>query len=106
MKSAFLFPGQGSQYVGMLNDLPNDPVVKHILEESSDLLHLPIESLHNNKALSTTKAVQQCLLIASVSTYKVFEKNGLIPSFVAGILLVLLVQQLQQGCLPLRKHLN
>lgn len=84
MKSAFLFPGQGSQYVGMLNDLPHDPVVKQILEESSDLLHLPIESLHNDKALSTTKAVQQCLLIASVSTYKVFEKNGLTPSFVAG----------------------
>lgn len=84
MKSAFLFPGQGSQYEGMLNDLPNDPVVKEILEESSDILNTSIEALHSKKALSTTKAVQQCLLIASVATYKLFEKNGLIPKFVAG----------------------
>lgn len=84
MKSAFLFPGQGSQYEGMLNDLPNDPVVKDILEESSEILKRPIDTLHNKKSLSTTKAVQQCLLIASVSSYKVFEKNGVIPSYVAG----------------------
>jgi len=84
LKSAFLFPGQGSQYEGMLNDLPDDPVVKNLLEESGELLHTPIESLHSKKALSTTKAVQQCLLIAAVSTYKVFEKNGLMPTYVAG----------------------
>ncbi|MDI7741190.1 malonate decarboxylase subunit epsilon [Lysinibacillus fusiformis] len=84
MRSAFLFPGQGSQYEGMLHDLPDDPVVKEILEESTEILNTTIESLHSKKALSTTKAVQQCLLIASVGTYKAFEKNGLIPNFVAG----------------------
>ncbi|QCR31164.1 ACP S-malonyltransferase [Lysinibacillus sp. SGAir0095] len=84
MKSAFLFPGQGSQYEGMLNDLSDDPVVKEILEESSEILNTKVEQLHSKKALTTTKAVQQCLLIASVATYRVFEKNGLIPNFVAG----------------------
>lgn len=84
MKSAFLFPGQGSQYEGMLNDLPKDPLVKDILEMSSDILNTSIESLHSKQALSTTKPVQQCLLIASVSTYKLFEKHGVVPDFVAG----------------------
>lgn len=84
MKSAFLFPGQGSQYEGMLYDLPEDPAVKEILEESEEILNISIDSLHTKEALSSTKAVQQCLLIASVSALKVFEKNGLIPHFVAG----------------------
>ncbi|HWK23614.1 MAG TPA: malonate decarboxylase subunit epsilon [Ureibacillus sp.] len=84
MKSAFLFPGQGSQYEGMLNDLPDDPVVKEILEASCEILNTRLELLHSKKALSTTKAVQQCLLISSVSTYKLFEKEGLYPSYVAG----------------------
>lgn len=84
MRSAFLFPGQGSQYEGMLNDLPDDPVVKELLEESTEILKTSLDSLHSKKALSTTKAVQQCLLISSVGTYKVFEKNGLLPNFVAG----------------------
>lgn len=84
MKSAFLFPGQGSQYEGMLNDLPDDPVVKEVLEQSCEILNTSIASLHNKNALSTTKAVQQCLLIASVSTYRVFEKRGFLPSYVAG----------------------
>lgn len=84
MKSAFLFPGQGSQYEGMLNDLPKDPIVQEILKESSEILNMQIDTLHNKKSLSTTKAVQQCLLIASVSTYKVFEKNRILPSYVAG----------------------
>ncbi len=84
MKSAFLFPGQGPQYEGLLNDLPNDPIVKDVLEESSEILKIPIDTLHSKQSLSTTKAVQQCLLIASVSTYKVFEKNGIVPSYVAG----------------------
>lgn len=84
MKSAFLFPGQGSQYEGMLNHLPDDPDVKELLEVSSDILNTQIQSLHSKKALSKTKAVQQCLLIASVASYRVFEKNGLLPDYVAG----------------------
>ncbi|MDN4494367.1 malonate decarboxylase subunit epsilon [Ureibacillus aquaedulcis] len=84
MRSAFLFPGQGSQYEGMLHNLPDEPVVKEVLEESSEILNTQIDSLHSKKALSTTKAVQQCLLIASVATYRIFEKNGLIPNYVAG----------------------
>lgn len=76
MKSAFLFPGQGSQYEGMLYDLPEDPAVKEILEESEEILNISIDSLHTKEALSSTKAVQQCLLIASVSALKVFEKMG------------------------------
>ncbi|MFJ7734484.1 ACP S-malonyltransferase [Lysinibacillus sp. NPDC097231] len=84
LRSAILFPGQGSQFEGMLDSLPNEPCVKYMLEQSSDILQQTISALHSKEALSTTKAVQQCLLIASVATYKIFEKEELIPSFVAG----------------------
>nr|WP_106782488.1 malonate decarboxylase subunit epsilon [Lysinibacillus timonensis] len=84
MRSAFLFPGQGSQFEGMLNNLPKDSAVTELLEESCDLLNTTIEKLHSKESLSTTKAVQQCLLIASVSAYKIFEKEGLTPDYVAG----------------------
>lgn len=84
LRSAFLFPGQGSQYEGMLDQLPDTPLVKQLLEKSSDILNQSITSLHSKAALSTTKAVQQCLLIASVSTFKIFEEQGIIPDYVAG----------------------
>ncbi|KOS62924.1 malonate decarboxylase subunit epsilon [Lysinibacillus agricola] len=84
MRTAFLFPGQGSQFEGMLDFLPNEPCVKYLLEQSSDILQQTVSSLHSKEALATTKAVQQCLLISSVATYKLFEIEGLIPSFVAG----------------------
>ncbi len=84
MQSAFLFPGQGSQFEGMLHYLPKDPIIKELLDESCEVLNTTIENLHSKESLSTTKAVQQCLLIASVSTYKVFEKEGVVPNYVAG----------------------
>jgi len=84
MQSAFLFPGQGSQFEGMLDYLPKDPIVSELLEESSNILNTTIERLHSKESLSTTTAVQQCLLIASVSTYRIFEKEGVIPNFLAG----------------------
>lgn len=84
MQSAFLFPGQGSQFDGMLDYLPKDPIIDELLEESCDILNTTIKKLHSKESLSTTKAVQQCLLIASVSTYKIFEKEGVIPDYVAG----------------------
>ncbi|UZN00532.1 hypothetical protein OL548_13970 [Lysinibacillus sp. MHQ-1] len=52
-----------------------------MLEQSSDILQQTISTLHSKEALSKTKAVQQCLLISSVATYKLFEMKGLIPSF-------------------------
>lgn len=84
MKTAFLFPGQGSQYPGFLDDLPNDPVVRHTLSEAEQLLETTIGSLHSPNALSTTKAVQQSLLIAGVAMFRLFEENGVKPDYVAG----------------------
>lgn len=105
MKSAFLFPGQGSQYEGMLNDLPDNPAVKEILEESSEVLNISIDSLHTKKALATTKAVQQCLLIASVSVFKVFEKKGLLPDYIAGHSVGAFGAAVASGVIPFEKAL-
>lgn len=84
MKTAFLFPGQGSQYPGFLDDLPNDAVVRRTVSEAEQLLETTIGSLHSPNALSTTKAVQQSLLIAGVAMFRLFEENGAEPDYVAG----------------------
>lgn len=84
MKFAFLFPGQGSQYPEMLHDLPNVPVIQETLIEAQDVLHTSISTLHSAEALETTKAVQLCLLIAGVASFRRFEKDGIFPQYVAG----------------------
>ncbi len=84
MKSAFLFPGQGSQKTGLLTELPSSKVVENILAEASDALDKDIFQFHTESALKSTKAVQIVLLTAGVATYKLFESEGLKPDFVAG----------------------
>ena len=84
MKTAFLFPGQGSQYPAFLDGLPDEPVVRQTLGEAEQLLETTIGALHSPRALSTTKAVQQSLLIAGVAMFRLFEQSGAVPDYVAG----------------------
>lgn len=84
MKLAFLFPGQGSQKPNLLNELPDCPEVKNIIETITDLLNESVYNFHSAKALASTKAVQLTLLTAGVAAFKVFEAKGIKPDFVAG----------------------
>lgn len=84
MKTAFLFPGQGTQYPGFLEDLPDMAVVRGTLKEAEHILETTIDSLHSPYALSTTKAVQQSLLIAGVAMSRLLEQEGAKPDYVAG----------------------
>jgi len=81
----FAFPGQGVQYPGMLSALPDAVPVRATLEEAADLLHEPIAALDTAQALTSTRAVQLCLLIAGVAASRLLAERGHHPTLVAGL---------------------
>ena len=90
MKSvAYIFPGQGSQYVGMGKELfENFSVAKKTFEEAEDALHYSISSLCFNgpdEALKLTENTQPAVLTTSIAALKVLQaEKGLAPQFAAG----------------------
>jgi len=84
VKLAFLFPGQGSQKPGLLNELPACIAVENVLAAASETLNESIFNFHSKEALASTKAVQLSLLTAGVAAFKAFEAEGVKADFVAG----------------------
>ena len=89
MKSfAFVFPGQGSQSVGMLDAWGSHPVVLEALREASDALDEDVSALIRegpNEALALTTNTQPVMLVAAVAAYRVWlAETGLAPAVVAG----------------------
>ena len=88
-KFAMVFPGQGSQAVGMLKDLAeNYPVVKSTFDEASQVLGYDLWTLVQDgpaDELNKTWQTQPALLAASVAIYRVWQSiNGPQPEFMAG----------------------
>ena len=86
---AFVFPGQGSQSVGMLSDLAEDfPIVADIFAEASTKLGYDLLSLCLNgpeERLNQTEFTQPALLTASYAIWRIWqEQGGLRPEFMAG----------------------
>lgn len=89
MKTVALFPGQGSQHVGMLKELhENFKTAREAFEEASDATGLHLRKLAfegPESELTMTENTQPCLLTASVAAFRVFrEETGFQPDFVAG----------------------
>ena len=85
MSTLWAFPGQGAQQPGMLQALPDAPVVQACIEQASAALGEDVRRLDSAEALQNTRAVQLCLLIAGVAAARLLSERGHRPDYVAGL---------------------
>lgn len=87
-KFAFVFPGQGSQAVGMLDAWGAHPAVRQAVQEASDALGEDLGALIANgpkEALALTTNTQPVMLLAGVAAWRVWQaEGGAQPDAVAG----------------------
>jgi [acyl-carrier-protein] S-malonyltransferase len=85
---AFVFPGQGSQAVGMLDGWGDHPEVTRTLREASDALNEDVGRLikeGSKEALALTTNTQPVMLVAGVAAWRVWlAEGGKLPAVVAG----------------------
>lgn len=85
---AFVFPGQGSQAIGMLNGFAHNSVVQQTVAEASDALNMDLATLIADgpkEALDLTTNTQPVMLTAAVACYRAWiAAGGKLPSIVAG----------------------
>jgi len=85
---AFVFPGQGSQAVGMLDAWGDNPAVQQTLIEASDALDVDMARLIHagpKEQLDLTTNTQPVMLVAGIACYRAWLADGqLAPSVVAG----------------------
>ena len=78
MAYAVVFPGQGSQFVGMADPWAGHPAGLAVLEEASSALgRSVVEGCHDEGALATTAFVQPALLACDVAAFRVLQAEGL-----------------------------
>jgi [acyl-carrier-protein] S-malonyltransferase len=86
---AFVFPGQGSQAVGMLGKLAGEsPVIRQAFDEASRVLGYDLWQLCQQgpaEELNATEKTQPAMLVAGIATWRLWqERQGAVPTLVTG----------------------
>lgn len=87
-KTAFIFPGQGAQYIGMGKDFHEQiPVSKEVFELASNVSGLDVAALcfEENDKINITEYTQIAMLAMEVAILKAIEERGYKPDVTAGL---------------------
>jgi [acyl-carrier-protein] S-malonyltransferase len=86
--SAFVFPGQGSQSVGMMAGFGDAPIIKQTFSEASELLHLDLWKMVIEgpaEDLAQTVNTQPLMLTAGIAAWRLWRsQGGAVPAYFAG----------------------
>ena len=107
MSLAFVFPGQGSQSLGMLSALAgSSPVVKSVFAQASEVLGYDLWQRCQEgpeDALNQTECTQPAMLAAGVATYRLWrDRGGPVPALMAGHSLGDFSARVAAGCLDFK----
>lgn len=113
-KVAFVFPGQGAQYVGMGKDFyENFSVCREVFETASQASGVDIKKLcfEENEQIDQTEYTQICMLTVEAAILKAVEEQGIVSAVNAGLslgeygaLVASKVMDLADACRVVRKR--
>lgn len=88
-KTAFLFAGQGAQYIGMGKELyDNFPICRQTFEEANESLHMDLAKLifeGKKEDLDLTENTQPSVVTMSIAAFRAISQYGINPDVVAGL---------------------